>query len=403
MEENPQKNSFGLILTRGYIIGIIGIVLLTAVAGYFVVNRQTDEPTPVACTQEAKLCPDGSAVGRTGPNCEFAECPDVNPSPTPTPTPTPVPTPAAFGKSTTLAINEQVKFTDGLNVTLAEINDSRCPEGVMCIWAGELSPLLRITGGDAGKSLKEIRLGTATATSKTENGYTFVLQDATVTTATIMVTKGEEEVSLREGEREGSLLVQKIYADRVEGLNFMEYPVARDQGFPVTLRVGETASNGCTITLTLIRIQGDTATFIKQTDFNRPCPICLAQDTLIDTPSGAVAVQDMKKGMVVWTRNAAGDRVEAIVLETSKTPVPATHQMIHIILEDGRELFVSPGHPIVDGRTIGNLVADDLYDGARVVSAERVAYLEEATYDILPSGETGFYWANGVLLASTLR
>jgi hypothetical protein len=30
---------------------------------------------PRACTMEAKLCPDGSAVGRTGPNCEFAECP----------------------------------------------------------------------------------------------------------------------------------------------------------------------------------------------------------------------------------------------------------------------------------------------------------------------------------------
>ncbi len=29
----------------------------------------------VACTQEAKMCPDGSAVGRTGPNCEFAPCP----------------------------------------------------------------------------------------------------------------------------------------------------------------------------------------------------------------------------------------------------------------------------------------------------------------------------------------
>ena len=28
-----------------------------------------------ACTMEAKLCPDGSAVGRTGPNCEFAACP----------------------------------------------------------------------------------------------------------------------------------------------------------------------------------------------------------------------------------------------------------------------------------------------------------------------------------------
>ncbi len=28
-----------------------------------------------ACTEEAKLCPDGSAVGRTGPNCEFSPCP----------------------------------------------------------------------------------------------------------------------------------------------------------------------------------------------------------------------------------------------------------------------------------------------------------------------------------------
>ena len=29
---------------------------------------------PVACTMDAKLCPDGSYVGRTGPNCEFV-CP----------------------------------------------------------------------------------------------------------------------------------------------------------------------------------------------------------------------------------------------------------------------------------------------------------------------------------------
>jgi len=32
---------------------------------------------PIACTQEAKICPDGSAVGRIGPNCEFAKCPEV--------------------------------------------------------------------------------------------------------------------------------------------------------------------------------------------------------------------------------------------------------------------------------------------------------------------------------------
>lgn len=29
----------------------------------------------VACTMDAKVCPDGSAVGRQGPNCEFAKCP----------------------------------------------------------------------------------------------------------------------------------------------------------------------------------------------------------------------------------------------------------------------------------------------------------------------------------------
>lgn len=29
----------------------------------------------VACTQEAMLCPDGSSVGRSGPNCEFSPCP----------------------------------------------------------------------------------------------------------------------------------------------------------------------------------------------------------------------------------------------------------------------------------------------------------------------------------------
>lgn len=42
-------------------------------------NLQSGGPKTVnrACTEEAKLCPDGSAVGRTGPNCEFAACPEI--------------------------------------------------------------------------------------------------------------------------------------------------------------------------------------------------------------------------------------------------------------------------------------------------------------------------------------
>ncbi|MDD1677799.1 MAG: hypothetical protein LUO93_01260 [Methanomicrobiales archaeon] len=33
---------------------------------------------PVACTADAKICPDGTAVGRVPPDCEFAPCPPLN-------------------------------------------------------------------------------------------------------------------------------------------------------------------------------------------------------------------------------------------------------------------------------------------------------------------------------------
>jgi len=40
-------------------------------------NQNTNNNTqPTACTMEAKICPDGSSVGRSGPNCEFTDCPD---------------------------------------------------------------------------------------------------------------------------------------------------------------------------------------------------------------------------------------------------------------------------------------------------------------------------------------
>lgn len=39
------------------------------------------EPDMVFCTMDAKQCPDGSYVGRSGPDCEFAACPDTTPVP----------------------------------------------------------------------------------------------------------------------------------------------------------------------------------------------------------------------------------------------------------------------------------------------------------------------------------
>jgi len=65
-------------------------------------------------------------------------------------------------------------------------------------------------------------------------------------------------------------------------------------------------------------------------------------------------------------------------------------------------LSVSPGHPTADGRRVGDLETGDLLDGARLVGLEVVPYAHSATYDLLPSGDTGLYWADGILLGSTL-
>jgi len=88
-------------------------------------------------------------------------------------------------------------------------------------------------------------------------------------------------VALKEGERDGPLLVQKIYPDRIEGLNFIEYPIARGEGTPITLHIGEKASNGCTVALTLVKIEYGTAIFVKTVDQNRPCPICWIQQAML--------------------------------------------------------------------------------------------------------------------------
>lgn len=82
------------------------------------------EEEMVFCTADVKLCPDGSYVGRTGPNCEFSACPvrevavDVSPA------------------VVTTKIGESVTT---LSVTISPqeiISDSRCPADVTCIWAG---------------------------------------------------------------------------------------------------------------------------------------------------------------------------------------------------------------------------------------------------------------------------
>lgn len=116
---------------RNTFIVILAIIVAAAAIVYFVKpevfmpastsKEPTQEiPSGVVCTMDAKICPDGSAVGRTGPNCEFAACP----------------TPAATSSTVTVPIGGSVTAL-GVTIEPRQIaSDSRCPNDVQCVWAG---------------------------------------------------------------------------------------------------------------------------------------------------------------------------------------------------------------------------------------------------------------------------
>jgi hypothetical protein len=132
------------------------------------------------------------------------------------------------------------------------------------------------------------------------------------------------------------------------------------------------------------------------------CPICLARGTQIATPDGDVAIEDIRVGMRVWSIDEAGRRIVETVARIGQTPVPDTHQVVRLVLDDGRVVRASPGHPLADGRRLGTIQTDDLVDGARVVSAMLERYDGGVTFDLLPTGPTAVYFADGVPLGSTL-
>lgn len=170
---------------------------------------------------------------------------------------------------------------------------------------------------------------------------------------------------------------------------------ACDIGFAFQFATGERMITG------QVDAQGNIQVVLEKR-YTLNCPICLALGTRIDTPSGPVPVQDLRPGMLVWSLDAAGRRVPVPVLSTARTPVRAGHLLAHVRLDDGRELWASPGHPMADGRRLGELRPGDILDGGRVLAAATVPYGHDATYDLLPASATGAYWANGILIGSTL-
>ena len=341
MNLNTHKGIIGL-------IPIVIIFLLTAGAAlYFARTSLEIVPPPGhvwsgACTDDAMQCPDGSYVGRTGPKCEFMPCPDAG---------YPPPGGGTGGGS---------GASSGMGCT----SDAQCSSSQTCV---ALEGVGTVEPGDGSGGSFVITRGECKAKS---GGACSANADC------------------GEGICYAGICTQPVgrqcnsFSDTTCG---GAYECVRGCGWPVPHPDEPPPSYFC-------QLKG----------YQRPCPICLAEDTLIATPSGEVAVQNIGEGMTVWTADASGARVAAKILEVSRTPVPSTHRVVHLILEDGRELLVSPGHPTADGRTMGDLKSGDTIDGSRVITADLVPYSKGFTYDLLPAGATGFYWADGILIGSTL-
>lgn len=190
-----------------------------------------------------------------------------------------------------------------------------------------------------------------------------------------------------------------IYRDHKK-LNAVYFELVLDK-FQFQIQTGMEGQEGFIVKGT---IDGNGSIDVQERESSFPaCPICLAAGTLIDTPRGVVSVELLQVGDQVWTMNEAGERVTTAILQIGSVRVPATYQVIHLVLSDGRELWASPGHPTADRRRLDDLKVGDVLDGVRVTLFEREPYRGNITYDLLPAGSTGFYWANGILMGSTLK
>jgi hypothetical protein len=133
------------------------------------------------------------------------------------------------------------------------------------------------------------------------------------------------------------------------------------------------------------------------------CPRCLPGTARIATPRGDVAVAALLAGDPVWTVDENGARVEGTVLYVESSIAPPGHKLLQAVLTDGRRVAASAGHPVRGGMPLGHLRAGDLLDGSPIQTLETVDLPGSRTFDLMPSGPTHIYWADGVVLESTLQ
>lgn len=96
---------------------------------------------------------------------------------------------AELGETFTLQPGQFRGVDGGIRLTLLEINDSRCPADVQCIWAGELSAHLKLEGPEETAPPQEFFLGTVRGRTAEASGFTFTLKDVSESLVTLVVTR----------------------------------------------------------------------------------------------------------------------------------------------------------------------------------------------------------------------
>jgi len=212
------------------------------------------------------------------------------------------------------------------------------------------------------------------------------------------------------GQKVGVFTISTINPYNVTGYYNSPYPIGRPGlGDFTIMHVGDTLNPTCDgsapLVITAINYPNSITVSIGKS-MGKPyggCPICLSANSVIGTPNGDVNVKDIKDGMIVWSTDSNGIMIKSKVIKINNVFVGDTHKVVDLQLADGRELFVSPNHPTYDDRIIADLKGGETYDGSTVKSIGLVPYKYQFTYDILPDSQTGNYWANGILVGSTLK
>jgi hypothetical protein len=141
---------------------------------------------------------------------------------------------------------------------------------------------------------------------------------------------------------------------------------------------------------------------LSERDSFNTCPICLAGGTLIASPTGEIAVEILQPGMTVWSPGSNGRLSAVKILKTSQSKVGKNSLILEITLADGRSLTASPEHPSAEYRPLADYRAGDELDGSVITDIAYISYKGEVTFDLLPESPSGCYYANGILVGSTL-